>query len=171
MRRSSTAPGRPSNVVHTGVPSATASRFMVPPALITRSASATSDWASMACSGTMKPSSCGPLRGHAREHHGLRAAQPLQDGGEDVVLEAVVERDRRRRAHDGDRLAGIEAQLGQHRRVGLEVGEVVLLLQPGVAAQLAPRAVAVQALGRDRLGHDDGLGQAAVDVCCTVAHS
>ena len=63
---SSTAPGRPSNVVQTGVPSATASRFMVPPAEITRSAKAISDCASIAVSGTMKPSSsvrCSGVRG------------------------------------------------------------------------------------------------------------
>ena len=38
ISRSSTAPGRPSKVVYTGTPSATASRFIVPPAEITRSA-------------------------------------------------------------------------------------------------------------------------------------
>ena len=38
ISRSSTAPRRPSNVVHTGVPSATASRFIVPPAETTTSA-------------------------------------------------------------------------------------------------------------------------------------
>ena len=49
---SSTAPIRPANVVQTGVPSATASRFIVPPAETTRSASATRLCASTACSGT-----------------------------------------------------------------------------------------------------------------------
>ena len=48
---SSTAPIVPANVVHTGVPSATASRFIVPPAETTRSASAIRLWASIACSG------------------------------------------------------------------------------------------------------------------------
>jgi hypothetical protein len=44
--------------VNTGVPSATASRFIVPPAEITRSAYATRLCASIARSGTMKaPSS------------------------------------------------------------------------------------------------------------------
>jgi hypothetical protein len=52
ISRSSTAPSRPSNVVHTGVPSATASRFIVPPADTTTSASAISDCASIARSGT-----------------------------------------------------------------------------------------------------------------------
>ena len=47
MSRSSTPPRRPWKLVSTGVPSAAASRFMVPPAEITRSAKATSDWASI----------------------------------------------------------------------------------------------------------------------------
>ena len=84
----------------------------------------------------------GALLGDARQDDGLRAAQAVEDVGEDVVLEAVVERHHRRRAHDGHRLRGVEAQLVEHRRVGLEVGEVVLLLQARVALQLAPRAVA-----------------------------
>ena len=79
------------------------------------------------------------LLGDAGQHDGLRAAQAREDVGEDVVLEAVVQRDHRRRAHDGQRLGAIEAQLVEDRRVGLEVGEVVLLLQPRVARSL-PRA-------------------------------
>ena len=52
IRPSSTAPILPANVVQTGVPSATASRFIVPPAETTRSASAIRLCASIACSGT-----------------------------------------------------------------------------------------------------------------------
>ena len=132
---------RPSKVVQTGVPSATASRFIVPPAETTRSAKAISDCASIARSGTMKP----PPRSSAR-CSGVRgsttacvAAQALEHRAEDVVLEAVVERDRGRRAHDGDRRGRVEAELVEHRRVGLEVGEVVLLLEARVAPSL-PRA-------------------------------
>ena len=48
--------------------------------------------------------------------------------------------------------------------VGLEVGEVVLLLQTRIAAQLARRgAVRREALGRDRVGHDDAPREPAVD--------
>src|SRR3954467_7619350 len=50
---SSTPPSRPPYVVYTGVPSATASRFMVPPADTTRSARAISDCASTARSVTI----------------------------------------------------------------------------------------------------------------------
>ena len=104
-------PSRPSNVVQTGVPSATASRFIVPPALITRSACAISDCASIACAGTMKPpaaSSSARWDVDARQHDRLGAAHALEHGREQLVLEAVVERDRRRRAHDDDRLARVE---------------------------------------------------------------
>ena len=48
--------------------------------------------------------------------------------------------------------------------VGLEVGQVVLLLETGIAAELAVGAVAVEAPGRDHVGNDDGLGEATVDV-------
>ncbi len=54
-------------------------------------------------------------------------------------------------------------ELAEHSGVRLEVREVVLLLEARVAAQLAARAVPVKALRRDRVGHDDGLRQAAVD--------
>ncbi len=59
---------------------------------------------------------------------------------------------------------GVEGELHEHGGVGLEVGEVVLLLEALIRAHLAPGAVAVETLGGDRVGHDDGLGQAAVDV-------
>jgi hypothetical protein len=50
---SSTPPIRPPYVVYTGTPSAAASRFIVPPAETTRSASAIRLWASTAWSGTI----------------------------------------------------------------------------------------------------------------------
>ena len=56
------------------------------------------------------------------------------------------------------------AELREHRGVGLEVRQVVLLLEALVGAQLAARAVALQALRRDRVGHDHRARQAAVDV-------
>jgi len=83
---------------------------------------------------------------------------------EQIVLEAVVQRDLRRRAHDDDRALAVEPKLGEHRLLRLEVGEVVLLLQALIRAQLACRAVAVEPLWRDRVGHDDGACEPAVDV-------
>ena len=51
----------------------------------------------------------GALVGDARQDDGLGlVAQAAQDVAEEVVLEAVVEGDRRRRADDGERLGGIE---------------------------------------------------------------
>ena len=60
-------PIRPVKVVKTGVPSATASRFIVPPALTTRSAKAIRLWASIARSGTIR------LRGADRPRLGALA--------------------------------------------------------------------------------------------------
>ena len=51
----------------------------------------------------------------------------------------------------------------EHGRVGLEVGEVVLLLEARVAAQLACGSVSVEPLGRYRLGYHNGPREAAVD--------
>jgi hypothetical protein len=94
----------------------------------------------------------------------VRESTTVEHPAEQVVLEAVIERDRRRRAHHGDRLLRVQAEIGRHLRVGLEIRQVVLLLEAGIASQLATRAVAVQPLGRDRLGNHDRLRQPAVDV-------
>ena len=167
--RSAARPPRraaPRTACETGVPSATASRFIVPPAETTRSARATRLCASIARSGTTTPPKRRDLRallGRAREHHRLGLlAQPLEHPREQRVLEAVVERHLGRRAHDGDGPRRIEPQLPEHGRVGLEVRQVVLLLQPRVAAQLPARAVGVEPLRRDRLGHHHGAREAAV---------
>jgi hypothetical protein len=109
------------------------------------------------------PVQLGALLVGPRQDDGLGALQPGEDGAEQVVLEAVVQRDGRRGPHDGDRLGGIEAELVEDRRVGLEVGQVVLLLQARVGGDLALCAIPVQPLGGDQVGNDDGLGQAAVD--------
>ena len=72
------------------------------------------------------------LLGGAGEDHDLGAPEAVEHAGEEVVLEAVVERDLRRRAHDGDRTSGIQTELAEDGGVGFEVGEVVLLLEPGI---------------------------------------
>ncbi len=101
------------------------------------------------------------LVGRAREDDDLALlAQADEDRAEQVVLEPVVQRDLRGRADERDRLRPVQPEGLEHGRVGLEVGEVVLLLEAGVAAQLAGGAVPRQALGRDRLGDDDRLRRA-----------
>ena len=46
---------------------------------------------------------------------GSGGAQAVEDRREDVVVEAVVERDLRRGAHDDDRASAIERELFEHR--------------------------------------------------------
>ena len=75
----------------------------------------------------------------ARQHDRLHGApQALQDLAEEIVLEAVIQRHRRRRADDRDRPRRVQPELGQDRRIGLEVGEVVLLLEPRIAGAACP---------------------------------
>ena len=76
--RSSTPPSRPSNIDHTGVPSAAASRFIEPPADTSASANATSERASIARGGHDDAAEAelrdvARLLGVADEHDGLRA--------------------------------------------------------------------------------------------------
>ena len=78
---------------------------------------------------------------------------------------AVVERDIRRRAHDDDDALGVDAHLIEHAGVDLEVGEIVLLLEAGILAELlGPDAEALQPLGRDRVGEDHALREPAADL-------
>ena len=112
------------------------------------------------------PEQLGPLLRRAGQHDdlGVEVAQAAQDPREQVVLEAVVQRHGRRRSHDRQRPVPIEAQFGEHGVVRLEIGQVVLLLQARVATELGGRrTVAAQPLRRDRLGHHDRAGEAAVD--------
>ena len=77
----------------------------------------------------------------------------------------MVERDVRRRAEDDDHALRVDAEVGGHRRVGVEVGEVVLLLQPGIADELGrANAEALEADGRDRVGHDHPCRGAQAEV-------
>ena len=145
----------------------------MPPAEITTSAWAISDWASIACGGDDEAGNRAQLgalgRGAGQDDDLHSVARGGVAGAgehvrEQVVGEAVIQRHLRRRADDRDRALRIERQLGEDRRIGLEVGEVVLLLQTRIRANLAVRAVGLQALPRDRVGHDDRSRQAAVDV-------
>ena len=112
-RCSSTAPRRPANVVYTGVPRATASRFIVPPAETTRSAAATRLCASTACAGTSsdgRPSAISPccpcVRGSTTAWTRGVGAEPAEHLRKQRVAVAVVERDVGRRANDDEHAVG-----------------------------------------------------------------
>ncbi len=108
--------------------------------------------------------SCRPLLGGPGQDHDLLARQPVQHLREQVVLEAVIERYGRRRADDRERRRTVDPELIQHRLVGLEIRQVVLLLEARITAQLAARAVPVEALRGDRFRDDDRASEPAVDV-------
>jgi len=68
---------------------------------------------------------------------------------------AVVERDVGRRPQHNEHAVAVDSEPLQHGGVGLEVREVVLLLQAGVPQQLRwSDAEACEALVGDRIGHD-----------------
>jgi len=111
----------------------------------------------------------GALLVGAGEHDGVHArvgGRAPQDLRQQRRLGAAeVERVGRRRAHHAQQLRAGDAERLEHAAVGLEVRQVVLLLQARIADQLfAARAVAGEALGRDRLRHEHPVGQPAVDV-------
>ena len=77
----------------------------------------------------------------ARQHDHLPLlAQAGQHVPVGAVGETVVIGDLRRRPHDGQRLAAVDAELVQDGGVGLEFAQVVLLLEARVAPELAARA-------------------------------
>ena len=77
----------------------------------------------------------------------------------------MVERHVGRRPQHADDPPGVDAELLEDGRVGLEVVEVVLLLEPRVAEHLLRLgAVGCEASERDRVGHDDLVDQAHVQV-------
>ena len=172
IRSWSTAPIRPANVVKTGVPSATASRFIVPPAETTRSASATRLCASMACSGRTSEGSpraaiASRCSARAREDDGLDRlvrAEPAEHVGEQRALVPVVEGDVGRSPDDGDRPVVCQPEVCKDGGVRLEAREIVLLLQARVAAHFrGARAEPVEALLRDRVRHHDAPRRAAAE--------
>ncbi len=77
----------------------------------------------------------------------------------------VVERHVGRRPQHDEHACRVDGELLEQRAVGLEVGEVVLLLQPRVLQQLRRNgAVLLQPLRRDRVGHDDLRRRAAAEL-------
>ena len=88
--------------------------------------------------------------------HILAPAQLLERSREDRVARAVIERDVRRRTEDDEDPPGVDTQGSRDVGVGLEVGEVVLLFEAGIACELRrPEPVAPETLRRDRFGYDD----------------
>ena len=165
-RALSTAPSRPANVVYTGTPSATASRFIVPPAETTRSASATRLSASIACSGTTSG------RETSSEDVVALLGGPRKDDGAHVFVATRAARERRRTA--GFRAGGTathRAACGRRRararesspsssstaRSGSKPASVVLLLQARVAAHFRSRA------RRGRSSRSCGIASGTID--------
>ena len=85
--------------------------------------------------------------------HGLVAAEPLEHLGEERVFVPVVERDVGRGPHDDEHAGRVDPV--EHLPVGLEVGEVVLLLESWVPDELRRRRPeALQALRRHGVRKD-----------------
>jgi hypothetical protein len=97
--------------------------------------------------------------------HVLATSERLQQRGEQLVRPAVIERDVRRRPQHGHHALALDAELVQYVRVRLEVGQVVLLLEPRVLAQL-PRSCSVpaQPCGRDRIRRQHPPRKPAADL-------
>ena len=104
----------------------------------------------------------------ARKDDGVNvvaATQQLERPREERVAAAVIERDIRRWAEHDEDAAGADSERARDIRVGLEVGEVVLLLQAGIAGELRRlEAVTREALGGDRLGDDDARGRSRAEL-------
>src|SRR5918996_1443295 len=82
--------------------------------------------------------------------------QSPQKVGEERVLPAMVERDLGRSPDDYESSRRIEPELVEHDSPRFEAGEVVLLLQAGIAPHLSrSSAEPVEPLLRDRLRYDD----------------
>jgi len=74
---------------------------------------------------------------------------------EERIGVAMVERDVGRWAQHDEHAVRVDAELLRHCSVGLEVREVVLLLEPGIPQKLRRLdAEASEALGRNRVRHD-----------------
>ena len=71
-----------------------------------------------------------------RMHVGI-VAEPIDDRGEEVVAARVVEGELGRSSDHRDEPRPVRAERGKRVRVGLEVGEVVLLLESRVATELS----------------------------------
>ncbi len=104
------------------------------------------------------------LLGGAGQHDGVHAvvgAEPPEHVGEEGIPVPVVQGHLGRRADDGDDAVTVNAERLGYRGVRLEARQVVLLLQPRVAAGLGRNgAEPVEPVLRDR-GRDDDAGRRA----------
>ena len=104
----------------------------------------------------------------ARDHDRgdvLPAPEVLEHAREQPVGFAVVQRHIGRRADDHDDLLPVHPEFLQGGRVGREVREVVLLLEPRVLDELArPHPEALEALRRDRVRRHHAAREPAADV-------
>ena len=107
------------------------------------------------------------LLGGARKDDGVdvsSATQPLEHVGEQRVSVPVVQGHIGRRADDDENPLAIEPEFVEDGAVGLEARELVLLLEPRVAAHLrSRRAEAVESILRDRIGDDHAASRAAAE--------
>src|SRR5436305_3553686 len=95
----------------------------------------------------------------------LVPAEEVDRLGEERVRMPVVERDVRRGAEDDEHALRVDRPCVENRRVGLEVGEVVLLLQAGVLEELRRLgSVAGESLGGNRVRDDDLRRGAAAEL-------
>ena len=88
----------------------------------------------------------------------------MYDVCEEDVAVPVVERHVGRRADDDEHPLAVDSERVQHGLVRLEAGEVVLLLEAGVPANLpGVGAEPVEPILRDRVGHDHPGCRAAAE--------
>ncbi len=94
-------------------------------------------------------------RQHDRLHLRM-GAEEVEGLWEERIGMTVVERDVGRWAQDDEDSAAVDAEELEHAWVGVEVGEVVLLLEARVTLQLwRSHAESLEPLRRDRLRHND----------------
>ena len=97
--------------------------------------------------------------------HVLEPSEVVERHREERVRVPVVERHVGRRPQHDEHARRVDGELLEQRAVGLEVGEVVLLLQPRILEQLRRHgAVLLQPLRRNRVGHDDLRRRAAAEL-------
>ena len=109
-----------------------------------------------------------PLLGRAGKDDGVDVSPPaehLEQAQEERVWPAVVEGDVGGRAENDHDAVSVDAELVEHERIGSEVGQVVLLLEAGIADELGrAKPVAAQPLLGDRLWHHHPRGRASAEL-------
>ncbi len=86
----------------------------------------------------------------------IAPSQLLERSRKQRISRAVIERDVRRRTQHHEDPCRVDSERARDVGVGLEIGEVVLLFEAGVAGELRrPEPVAPETLRRDGFGYDD----------------